>query len=336
MSVFQRSDPMALIVRAWCLVAVTAIMVACGTDGDNPQGSATTEVVAPEAPADTTDTASEEDSTASDSSSEDPVAETGSNKENDQQNESAPPTVIGGVIEVVDTTVNEANDTLKEVVSGVVDDVTNGVSDAVGGVVGSVIGGDKVEAGGGTETASNDPLPTAPASGDVPNQNEPGNAPTEDTGGDQANAADGDASESQPEEEALASNGDPSEDQPDEETNADDTTPAVADKDPALPPGDRDVLDMFGDGSGASHTIRWEAPNSRENGTALSPRELAKIEIWLAKGTDSLTLFTTVDAANSSYTLSRLPAGQYRLALVAVDNGGRRSGFSEESTYDFP
>lgn len=80
-----------------------------------------------------------------------------------------------------------------------------------------------------------------------------------------------------------------------------------------------------------SREVRWRQPDERVDGTDISLQELKAYEIWIARGDAELRRVAVVTPSRQYYSLRQLPAGYYRLALVAVDYQGLKSDLSAVS-----
>ncbi len=78
--------------------------------------------------------------------------------------------------------------------------------------------------------------------------------------------------------------------------------------------------------------VCWQAPTQRSNGEQLAEQDIAYYEIWYGSDKASLVYLNQVDALDThEYQLDELPVGEHYIALVAVDQDGRRSDFSTPS-----
>ena len=83
-------------------------------------------------------------------------------------------------------------------------------------------------------------------------------------------------------------------------------------------------------GSNVSN-LSWVAPSEREDGTGLSPSEIAGFRIYY--GVTSGDYSNTVDIDDHTATqavLAGLPSGTYFVTVTAVDVDGRESTYSAE------
>ena len=95
------------------------------------------------------------------------------------------------------------------------------------------------------------------------------------------------------------------------------------------------ILPLFacggGGGSGASSSLlRWEAPSDREDGTPLSPAEIAGYRVYYGtvEGIYPNQL-TVIDDKLVKGDIANIPSGKYFAVVTTVDSEGRESNFSE-------
>ena len=84
-----------------------------------------------------------------------------------------------------------------------------------------------------------------------------------------------------------------------------------------------------GDGGSSSSGLGWVAPSEREDGTGLSPSEIAGFRIHY--GTESGNYSNTIDIDDHTATqamLADVPSGTYFVVMTTVDTEGRESLFS--------
>jgi len=81
--------------------------------------------------------------------------------------------------------------------------------------------------------------------------------------------------------------------------------------------------------STGSLTLKWIAPTTRSDGSALNISEIEGYCIYLGESSDSLEMKVDLnDGAASDYTFSSLPVGTYFVALTVYDTDGVSSGYS--------
>jgi hypothetical protein len=78
-----------------------------------------------------------------------------------------------------------------------------------------------------------------------------------------------------------------------------------------------------------SALLSWSVPTTREDGSPLSPSELAGYEIYvLAESTGETNVITIADPLATSYKVGGLAAGTYYFSMVAKDTSGALSPLS--------
>lgn len=78
-----------------------------------------------------------------------------------------------------------------------------------------------------------------------------------------------------------------------------------------------------------SVNLRWSIPISRQDGTLLSPSELAGYKIYITtKSTNESMVIAINDPAQTTYTVPDLSPDVYHMAMSSVDNGGLHSELS--------
>ena len=83
-------------------------------------------------------------------------------------------------------------------------------------------------------------------------------------------------------------------------------------------------------GSNVSN-LSWVAPSEREDGTGLSPSEIAGFRIYYgAKSGDYSNTVNIDDHTATQAVLAGLPSGTYFVVVTAVDVDGRESTYSDE------
>jgi hypothetical protein len=79
----------------------------------------------------------------------------------------------------------------------------------------------------------------------------------------------------------------------------------------------------------ASATLTWSAPTEKENGEILLSEELAGFQIFYGPIDNPYENVVSVDSPYStSFTIDGLNTGVYAFSIVAIDNAGRASLFS--------
>ena len=77
--------------------------------------------------------------------------------------------------------------------------------------------------------------------------------------------------------------------------------------------------------------LSWVAPSEREDGTGLSPSEIAGFRIYYgAKSGDYSNAVNIDDHTATQAVLAGLPSGTYFVAVTTVDVDGRESLYSTE------
>ncbi len=78
-----------------------------------------------------------------------------------------------------------------------------------------------------------------------------------------------------------------------------------------------------------SLSLKWVAPSTRADGSALSVADIDGYCIYLGQTADSLAMKVDLnDGTADSYTIPNLPVGTYFVALTAYDRDGAHSGYS--------
>mgnify|MGYP001817981393 CR=1 FL=1 len=82
-----------------------------------------------------------------------------------------------------------------------------------------------------------------------------------------------------------------------------------------------------------SITLSWTAPMERENGSLLSPSELAGYQIYYTvEETGESTMIEIDDIGTTEYEFRDLAPGTYFFAITAVDSKGEISELSDMVT----
>jgi nitrite reductase/ring-hydroxylating ferredoxin subunit len=78
-----------------------------------------------------------------------------------------------------------------------------------------------------------------------------------------------------------------------------------------------------------SLSLKWVAPSTRADGSALSVADIDGYCIYLGQTAENLAMKVDLnDGTAESYTIPNLPVGTYFVALTAYDRDGAHSGFS--------
>lgn len=78
-----------------------------------------------------------------------------------------------------------------------------------------------------------------------------------------------------------------------------------------------------------SVNLSWSIPINRQDGTLLSPSELAGYKIYITtESTDESIIIAINDPAQTTYTVPDLSPDVYHMAMSSVDNGGLHSELS--------
>ena len=74
------------------------------------------------------------------------------------------------------------------------------------------------------------------------------------------------------------------------------------------------------------HTLVWQEPSTREDGTSLAPNEISGYRIYYKRvGTSNYNVIKLTDFSATSLTLSGFPSGSYDFQITAVDTHGLES-----------
>ena len=87
-----------------------------------------------------------------------------------------------------------------------------------------------------------------------------------------------------------------------------------------------------GDGGlSSSAKLSWVAPSEREDGTGLSPSEIAGFRIYYGASTgDYSNTFDVDDHTATQAIIDGLPSGTYFVTVTVIDVDGRESSYSDE------
>jgi len=85
-----------------------------------------------------------------------------------------------------------------------------------------------------------------------------------------------------------------------------------------------------GEGGDSSGLPSWNAPSEREDGTALSPAEIAGYRVYYGtvEGVYPNQL-TVIDDKLAKGDIDSIPSGKYFVVVTTIDTEGRESAFSE-------
>ncbi|WP_228128440.1 fibronectin type III domain-containing protein [Marinobacter daepoensis] len=80
----------------------------------------------------------------------------------------------------------------------------------------------------------------------------------------------------------------------------------------------------------APKTLTWNPPMTREDGTALTPGQIAGYRIYFRlKHRDSFNVIPLSDGSTTRYTLADMPPGAYEFSITTIDVEGLESQRSD-------
>lgn len=94
----------------------------------------------------------------------------------------------------------------------------------------------------------------------------------------------------------------------------------------ALPSGAQNGSGVQRSPASGIHTLVWQDPATREDGTSLAPNEIGGYRVYYKRvGASSYSVINLTDSTATSLTLSGFSSGTYDFHITAVDTHGLES-----------